>query len=657
MNPRSIMNITYVPMNRLLSKLVFLELQVLVLAMIPAAISGQSSKDKKNIFAQAESYFLYEEYERANELYLLIDNPGNLNLQYKIGTCYLNIPDEKEKAIPYLEAAVKKATYDSKTESYKEMRAPLDAYFNLAKAYMIKNEFNKALSTFQKFNNLARGTEGKGGMENLAFVGQQIQACRNAIQAVENPITLSRRMLGDNFSPGSMNENPAMSFDGNTLVYTERRGVANVILFSRKINGKWQAPVEISDDLNSGEDCSACALNRDGTELFIYKKDNFDGNLYSSRYVNNKWTPVTKLNKNINTKFYESHASISYDGRRLYFTSNREGGQGGLDILVSEKEAGGDWGAAMNLGSTINTPYNEDCPFITMNDSILYFSSEGHNSIGGYDNFKSRSSTMGWETPVNLGYPINDPDDNKFYQPHNNGKQAFYSIKTGYKKKDIFFITIDSSDAPSSYTIRGRLSLTDGSLSAGKKYSVLVRDKKSGASLHDVSPDISSGSYLVNVGPGSYKIVFSGEGYLPGEIDTTILGSDTGTIITIDITLEPEPPIKQVEKIEPENIPAAREIDPSLLEKNKVLKDVTDTSLPESEVLYYTVQVMALYNPVDVSYFRHVTDIKVVYNETDRFYRYTTGRFSTREEAEALRSELLQEGYGDDIFIRKVYKQ
>ena len=129
----------------------------------------------------------YEEYELANQLYLLLDTADNLNIKYKIGNCYLNIPGEKEKSIPYLEAAVKTATYDSKTESFKEKRAPLDSYFSLSKAYLINNQLDKALSTLQTFNKLARETSSKGGMKNLEYIDQQIQACKNAIQYKENP--------------------------------------------------------------------------------------------------------------------------------------------------------------------------------------------------------------------------------------------------------------------------------------------------------------------------------------------------------------------------------------------------------------------------------------------------------------------------------------
>ena len=268
-------------------KIISVLLQLLTLVIFPVAASAQSSDEMKKIFAQAESYYLYEEYELANQLYLLLETPDNLNIKYKIGTCYLNIPGEKEKSIPYLEDAVKTASYDSKTESFKEKRAPLDAYFSLAKAYMINNELEKGLNTLQTFNKLARETKSKGGMKNLEYIDQQIQACKNAIQFKENPVVFSKKTLGSDFSQGSINDNPAVSFDGNTIVYTERRGIVNVIFYSKKERGKWQPPIEITAELNAGEDCSSCSLNSDGTELFLYKTDNYDGAIYSSNLC--KW--------------------------------------------------------------------------------------------------------------------------------------------------------------------------------------------------------------------------------------------------------------------------------------------------------------------------------------------------------------------------------
>jgi len=632
-------------------------IQLLTLVIFSGTALSQSRKELKQTFKQAERYYLFGEFDLANELYILLDNPQNLNIKYKIGTCYINIPDEKEKAIPYLEAAVRNTSYEAKPTSFREKRAPLEAYFSLAKAYLINNELDKSLKTYQTFRKLATETESKGGMKNVEFIDQEIGACRIAKQFIDNPVKFSKKSLGDNVNQGAMNENPAVSFDGNTIVFTDRRGLTNAILFSRKIRGKWQTPVDITSQLNAGEDCSSCALNNDGTELYLYKADNYDGNIYSSKYVNEKWTPVVRLNRNINTKFYESHASVSSDGKRLYFTSNREGGHGGLDIYVSEKDATGDWGFPVNLGSTINTMFNEDNPFMTKNDSILYFCSEGHNSMGGYDNFKSRMLGTVWQTPQNLGYPVNTTDDDKFFQPYDNGKYAFYSLRNGYKKRDIFLVGLGGIDVNLQYMISGKFMPDDASLTPDKKFKVNILNKVTGDTLYKGSPDISSGTYAINVAPGIFRLVYSGNGYFSQTIDTTVVQDNPEPVIALDVTLKRDTSlIEKYDKINLHEIPFVSEIDSSILIRNLNVQDVSDNEPPEPEILYYTVQVMALYNPVDVSYFKYITDIKVMYNENDMFFRYTTGIFNTKEQANAWKQELLRKGYPDDIWVKKVTK-
>jgi hypothetical protein len=638
-------------------------LQLLTLAVFPVALSAQSQTEMKKIFAKAESYYLFEEYDLANQLYLLLDTTDNLNIKYKIGNCYLNIPGEKEKSISYLEAAVKSASYDSKTESFKEKKAPLDSYFSLSRAYLINNQFEKALATLQTFDKLARETTSKGGMKNLTYIEQQIEACKNAIQYKANPVVFSKKTLGSDFSQGSINDNPAISFDGNTLVYTERRGMVNAIFYSKKERGKWQTPIEITAALNAGEDCSSCSLNSDGTELFLYKTDNYDGAIYSSKFVNGAWTPIKKLNKNINTKFYESHASISADGKKLYFTSNREGGQGNLDIYVSEKDASGDWGPAVNLGAAINTPYNEDTPFITQNDSVLYFSSEGHSTMGGFDNFRSIRIGSAWKTPVNIGFPINTTDDDKFFQPLNNGKNAYYSMTTDYKKKEIFYLGMGNTDVNQLFEIKGKFSLKDTVVTFDDNYSIHLINKATGDTLDVGYPNKYTGLYSFSVAPGQFRIFYKGFGYITQRIDTAILQDNPNIVLNIDVSLERDTTIKKTvqqpvvyTKINLDLIPTIASVDTSMLIRNLNVSDVGDINVKDSDVLYYTVQVMALHNPVDVSYFKYISDMKVLYNDIDKFYRYTTGRFSTREEAYSLRLELIRKGYPEQIFIKKVSK-
>jgi hypothetical protein len=657
-------------MVKLGDKIISLSQLLLTLVIFPVAASAQSSGEEKQIFAQAETYFLYEEYELANPLYLLLETPGNLNIKYKIGTCYLNIPFEKEKSIPYLEEAVKNATYDAKPQFYKELRAPLDAYFSLAKAYMINNEPEKGLNTLMIFKRLAGDTKSKGGMKNTEYIDQQIQACNNAIKFRANPVGLTKKPLGSDFSQGSINDNPAVSYDGNTMVYTERRGMANAIFCSKKERGEWQPPVEITPELKAGEDCSSSSLNSDGTELYLYKTDNYDGAIYSSDYVNGAWTPIKKLNKNINTKFYESHAAISADGKKLYFTSNRDGGLGNLDIYVSEKDASGDWGIAVNLGPTINTSFNEDTPFILQNDSVLYFSSEGHSSMGGFDNFKARKVGDVWKTPVNLGYPVNSADDDKFLQPVNNGSNAYYSMTTDYKKKDIFYLSFEKSEVKRFFEIKGKFSLKDTTVTYDKNYKIYLIDRTSGDTADVGYPNKNTGLYNFSVVPGKFRLNYTGPGYFSQNVDTTILQDNPDLAVNIDVSLLRNPSFINVisntknantqdvtyYKINLSLAPPVSVIDSSILIRNMHVDDLSVKNVVESDILYYTVQVIALYNPVDISYFKYITDMKVMYNDIDKFYRYTTGKFSTRDEAYALRLELIKKGYPEDLFIKKVSK-
>lgn len=630
---------------------------ILLIFSIASEGRAQSPDEVKNIFMQAESYFLYEEYELANQLFLLIETPDNMNIKYKIGTCYLNIPGEKEKSIAYLGEAVKSVSADSKTDSPKELKAPQDAYFSLAKAYMINNEFDKAISTLNTFQEILKKSGSMNALSNYEFIAQQLQACKNAIQYRQFPVGFLKESLGDGFKQGSINENPAVSQDGNVIVYTERRGIENAIFFSVKRNGKWENPVEITTELNAGTDCSSTALNGDGTELYLYKTDNYDGAIYSSKFVDGRWSPIVKLNRNINTKYYESHASVSSDGIRLYFSSNRDGGFGSLDIYVSEKDKNGNWGPAVNLGETINTPFNEDTPFITSNDSLLYFSSEGHNSIGGYDIFKSAQTSSGWREPSNLGYPINSADDDRFFQPVGNGNRAYYSLATGYKQKEIFNLDLRGGSTTTPYTVAGKISTVDTVDFANRIFSVRIVSQVTGDTLYRGYSEKETGNYNLNVAPGLYRIIYAGKGFTTHTVDTVLRQDSPELVLNIDVLLIKDMTVAKAEvfeKIDLSDIPLVSHIDSSILIKNLIVKDEGDKTMKDSDILYYTVQVIALHKPVDVSYFKYINDLIVMYNDKDRFYRYTTGKFEKKEEAHLHRIDLIKKGYTKDIFIKKV---
>jgi len=628
-----------------------------ILLTLSLLLSGQANSELRDIFTKAESHFLFEEYELANPLYLILnDIAGNANISYKIGNCYLHIPDEKTKAIPFLEEAVSNYSYDSKSQSFKEQRAPLDAFFSLAAAYRINNEFDKALETYSKITDLLPED---GELENSDFIDQQINACRNAIKFIEEPTGLDKENLGPDINVGSINSNAVISGDGNTLVYTEQRGLENTIYEVRKERGMWNQPIDITAQLGNARDCKSSCLNHDGTVLYLYKTDNYDGNIYSSTYSNSSWSKIHKLNRNINTKFYESHASISRDGTRLYFTSNREGGEGHLDIYVSDLDPKGEWGEAKNLGSAINTPYNEDTPFISGNDSILFFSSEGHTNMGGYDLFESRLIGGIWKTPANMGHPLNTSDDDIFFQPVNNGGNGYYSFTAGYKEKHIHYVTLGGREREDRFfEIKGLYALSDTILEFDDDYRIILYSKNTMDTVDVAYPNKSTGFYSFFVKGDEYKILYEGLAYLSDSVDLNLYEDHPTNEEVIDMTLDPDPYYipeseEEVELLDFSQVQVVAAIDSSILVTDVIVQDVSDSDSTNLNVLYYTVQVMALHNPVDVSFFRN-TEVVVLYNSDDKFYRYTTGQFETKDEAYRKREHLIRLGYPEDIFVKTV---
>jgi hypothetical protein len=219
--------------------------------------------------------------------------------------------------------------------------------------------------------------------------------------------------------------------------------------------------------------------------------------------------PIVKLNSNINTRYWESHASVSHDDQKLYFTSNRGGTHGGLDIYVSTRNSAGDWGVATNLGPVINTPYNEESPFLSKDGKTLFFSSRGHYNMGGYDVFYSKLLDNGaWSEPVNLGYPINTTDDNVFFKPINDGYVAYYSVNRpdGFGKEDIYRIEIFNDNNPRKFLVNGTVVNSEDDKDAVKISFAKTDDSKI---IQQVSSDPTTGRFEVKDLPhGNYNVTF-----------------------------------------------------------------------------------------------------------------------------------------------------
>ncbi len=484
----------------------------LLAAMINSNLFSQSKEELRNNFYDAESWILFEAYQDALPLYqvLLKNYPDNANFKYRIGQCYINIPGEKTRAVSYLESAVKNINPKYKEGKFNETGAPYDALYYLANAYRVNNQIDKALKTYEQFRKNLNPE-----VYDTIVVDLQIQSCRNAKELMKMPLYIKLKNLG-NVINGSNNEfNPVVSDKEDLIVFSRSTPFYDALLYSTKVKGVWTEPKNMNELLKVDRDLFPTSISKDDKDLYLYSSADYDGIIYTSRFENGTWSPIVKLNENINTKYWESHATISHDNKKLYFTSNRKGTYGGLDIYVSTRDSSGDWGAAVNLGPVINTPYNEESPFLSEDDKTLFFSSRGHFNMGGYDIFYSTLLPNGeWSVPLNVGYPLNTTDDDVFFEPINQGYEGYTSkeLPGGFGKQDIYRIEIFSNDHPRKFFVRGMVKVADLIASMNDSIKISAMNIKNPNQTLIVYSNPKTGEYEFQLPQGDYEITYEGDG-------------------------------------------------------------------------------------------------------------------------------------------------
>ncbi|MGD2035935.1 MAG: hypothetical protein PVF73_12810, partial [Bacteroidales bacterium] len=370
-----------------------------------SAVFGQIWLSNKDIYDDAEEYLESEEYIEALPLYMLLEKKEviNANISFKIGTCYLNIRGQKDKSLPYFEDACRNITFDYEN-SIEETSAPVKALLMLGVAYRIHGQPRKAISIFEEL----KDTLANNDPEMNAVIDIHIKRCENAILLAAFPGEPHTEKLPDQINDEFANYNPVLVKHDSVLYYMEELKFYDALMRSSYGEAGWSEPVNLTPGIGSDGDHILVGASSDGDQLFLYLYVTPNaGELFTTRLEENGWSDLEPLNENINTKYHETFASLSADGKTLFFTSNRPGGSGGLDIYMSKLDETNDWGPAVNLGPVVNTPFDEENPIINADNEILYFSSQGHLNMGGFDLFRSqRKGENEWRQPINMGSPV-----------------------------------------------------------------------------------------------------------------------------------------------------------------------------------------------------------------------------------------------------------
>lgn len=423
-----------------------LKIFFLIFFLVLSKIGFSQETEKKPKDASISKKIIYtEDFSGAIMMYkkMLLFDDKNPVFSYKLGFCYLNTFGKQDSAIFFLEKANDLYTPKNEFEINQD-----EIQFYLARAYRINSMLDSAAILLERLKSKNHDPD------FLEVVNHEINL---TLEAIDNDFDIEN--LGNIINSPYTEHSPVISADKTVLIFTSRKkreGHSEVwddgeydedIYISKRIDGKWSEPKPICEKINSTENEASISLSYDGKLLYFYK-DEKKGTIYTTQQISEKnWSEPVKLGKNINTRHRETHAMQSPDGKFLYFTSDRPGGYGGLDIYVSEKQADGKWGKAVNLGAGVNTAGDEEGPFIQ--DSLLYFSSDGHKGYGQFDVFVSKKTVFGtWGYPENLGYPVNSIHNDVYYAPISNTPNAFYcSFKSdGYGNGDIYILTKENRD-------------------------------------------------------------------------------------------------------------------------------------------------------------------------------------------------------------------
>ncbi len=440
---------------------------------------------------------------------MLEELPDDPILNFKIGYCYLNTILKKSMATSYLKKSV-----DSFKNSNSQNSLAIEARFYLGKSFHKNSEFEQAIDIFDELKAEIKNKE------MLSAIDQEIQQCNNGIKFKNNPVNIQITNIGQTINSNYTDHSPVVAADESVLIFTSRRkqfeteqakpdGQYNEdIYISNFDNGGWSKPVGISKNINTDAHEASIGLSADGQQLLIYR-DLEGGTILSSYLIGDEWSSPSNLGENINTRSRETHATISSDNNLLYFTSDRAGGYGGLDIYQSVKQPNGSWGKAVNLGPTINTAQDEEGPFIHPDGINLYFSSKGHETMGGYDIFLSKKNEFGtWSIPENLGYPINTTEDDVFFNTTPDGKRAYFSSyhEDGFGFTDIYMMGLPEAEEKPVTVVKGVVAACKSEI---KDVQISIFDNSKNGEIGMYKPNSTTGKYLFILTRGKkYKAIF-----------------------------------------------------------------------------------------------------------------------------------------------------
>ncbi len=471
--------------------------------------------------------------------------PNDATVLYYIGYCHFALKDFVKSKEYLLKAELS-------TTNFK-----LETHLVLGKIYQIEEDFDKAIEQFTKYK--SSPSKDKESVQEAEVLLSQ---CNNAKTMIAAPVDVIVTNLGEGINSKYDDKNPCVTADGTKLVYTTRRPEKTDSPVDAEGDGKYFEDIFISNydslthafttaahvagSVNTKAHDACTSISPDGKQIFIYKNDLNDknsrgGDVFVSKIANGKWKTPEPIGKPIASSYWEGGACVSSDGKKYFFTSERPGGLGGSDIWMVIKKNKLEWDKPVNLGAAVNSKYDEAGMFLAPDGKTLFFCSNGPNSMGSYDIFKTVYDGTKWGAPINLGYPINSGAKEGQLTLSADAKYAYISSerKGGLGENDIY--KIDLKD----YAVLE----SDGKKKVSNGLSILkgtIRDGFEGYGLPDVEVILTddagtqigstntneNGEYFFTLKGGVFNLTVKKKGFkeISEKVDLKISTKETITL-------------------------------------------------------------------------------------------------------------------------------
>jgi outer membrane protein OmpA-like peptidoglycan-associated protein len=484
------------------------------------------SQDEK-LIKKGDAAFAAKNYSEAFINYELAwqQNKDNAYVNFMIAKCYL-LTSPKQKALDYAGVAVRKSENPSS-----------EMYFVYAQALHQNHRWDSAVYYYQKSD---------PGKTNYKVISKLETECSYGKKYTTNPQSVKITNAGALVNSQGMDYLPNITADLSKLYFTSRRagsvggkvesdGLPFEDIYScNNIGGAWTQAINIGTPLNTDVHDACVGISEDGQTMFIYRGVN-GGDIFQSELKGKKWGAATPLP--MNTEFFETSACLSPDERTLFFV-RATNAYTNRDIYMCSRTVGGNWSKPIKL--PINTPFDEDAPFMHPDGKTLYFSSKGHTSMGGYDVFKTtRTSSNTWSTPENIGYPINTAGDDIYFVLSADGKIGYYSSNKegGFGQQDIYSIRMPATEkAPELALLKGIIK--DDATGKPTEASITITDNATKEIVAKYHSNSETGEYIIALPAGkNYGVAIEKEGHLFYSENVTLSNTASFKEYKQDITL------------------------------------------------------------------------------------------------------------------------